>query len=96
VESRDDRHCFRVQVYLGELSPDAVAVELYAEPRGPADSGRHALRRDHALSGAAGGFLFVGEVPGDRAAADYTPRVVPSHPEALVPAEARLIRWYPA
>jgi starch phosphorylase len=96
VESRGGRHCFRVQVYLGELSPDAVAVELYAEPRNPTESGRHALRRDRALSGAAGGFLFVGEVPADRAAADYTPRVVPAHPAALVPAEARLIRWYPA
>jgi len=96
VASRDGRHEFRVQVYLGELTPDAVAVELYAEPRSDQEPGSHPLRRDHALSGAAGGYLYVGEVPGERAAAEYTPRIVPTHPEALVPAEARLIRWYPA
>jgi starch phosphorylase len=95
VAPRDGRHEFRVQVYLGELTPDAVAVEVYADPRGAQDAGSHPLRRDHALSGAAGGYLYVGEVPGDRAATEYTPRIVPAHPEALVPAEARLIRWYP-
>jgi glycogen phosphorylase len=53
------------------------------------------MRRDHALSGAAGGYLYVASVPADRPAADYTPRVVATHPEAQVPAETPLIRWYP-
>jgi starch phosphorylase len=91
-----DRHQFRVQVYLGEIPPDAVAVELYAEPRPGSQGERHPLRRDRPLSGAAGGYLYTGETPAGRAPADYTPRVVPTHAEAAVPLEARFIAWYPA
>jgi hypothetical protein len=36
----------------------------------------------------------VAEVPADRAAGEYTPRVVPAHPEAIVPTEAHGIRWF--
>ena len=31
VETLGDFHQFRIQVYLGELPPDAVLVELYAD-----------------------------------------------------------------
>ena len=54
------------------------------------------LRADHALSGAAGGYLYVGDVPAGRPPGDYTPRVVPAHREAIIPLEARFIRWYPS
>jgi starch phosphorylase len=91
-----DGQVFRVQVYLGELAPDTVRVELYAEPRAGSPAERVPLRPDHALSGSAGGFLYVGTVPGDRPAGDYTPRVVPAHAEAMIPAETRFISWYPA
>jgi starch phosphorylase len=96
VESTGDRHVFRVQVYLGDIAPDAVAVELYAEPRDGAGLERHPMRRDQALSGAAGGFRYVAEVATDRAPKEYTPRVVPMHAEAVIPAEALGIRWYPS
>jgi starch phosphorylase len=91
-----DGQAFRVQVYLGELAPESVRVELYAEPRPGAPAERVPLRSDHALSGSAGGFLYVGTVPNGRPAGDYTPRVVPAHAEAMVPAETRFISWYPA
>jgi len=96
VATTASEHVFRVQVYLGELRPDAVAVELYAEPRPGAATERHVLRRDHPLSGAAGGYLYVGTVPTARMPSEYTPRVVPAHPEAAIPAEAPFIDWYGA
>ena len=37
---------------------------------------------------------YVAEVPADRAAGEYTPRVVAAHPEAIIPAEAHGIRWF--
>jgi starch phosphorylase len=95
IEAAGNEHVFRAQVYLGEIEPDAVSVELYAEPRPGEAPRRRPMRRDHALSGAAGGYLYVAAVPADRSAADYTPRIVASHPEAQVPAETPLIRWYP-
>jgi starch phosphorylase len=85
----------RVQVYLGEIPPDSVRVQLYAESgsNGPVESVD--MRRDHALSGAAGGFLYLAQLPPDRASRTYTPRVVAFDPRARVPAEANFIRWYP-
>ena len=94
VETTGDRHVIRVQVYLGEIVPDSVRVELYADPRQGALPERRAMRRDQALSGAAGGYRYVAEVPADRPAGEYTPRVVSAHPEAIIPAEAHGIRWY--
>jgi starch phosphorylase len=94
VETAGDRHVIRVQVYLGEIVPDSVGVELYADPRPGALPERHAMRRDQALSGAAGGYRYVAEVAADRPAGEYTPRVVAAHPEAVIPAEAHGIRWY--
>jgi starch phosphorylase len=96
VATSGDRHQFVVQVYLGEIRPESVTVELYAEPRPGSPIGRHPLHRDRPLSGAAGGYLYFGDVPAGRAPTDYTPRVVAAHPEAAVPLEARFIAWYRA
>ena len=88
-------HAFRLQVYLGEIEPDAVNVQLYAEGATADAADVHPMRRDRALSGAAGGFLFVTDVPDGRPAVDYTPRIIPANPGARIPAEANFIRWYP-
>jgi len=96
VASSGDRHVFRVQVYLGEIPPDSVEVELYAEPRGDSAPERHRMRREQSLSGAAGGYRYLVEIGAGRPVADYTPRVVPAHPEAIIPAETPLILWYSA
>ena len=88
-------HAFRLQVYLGDIEPDAVNVQLYAEGASSGGADVHPMRRDHALSGAAGGFLYVADVPAGRAASDYTPRIIPANPAARIPAEANFIRWYP-
>jgi starch phosphorylase len=93
VVTQDGKHSFSVHAYLGEMSPATVAVQLYAEGREGRSSVCHSLSRGQALSGAAGGYCYVGEVLADRPATDYTPRVVPSHPEAIVPNEARYITW---
>ncbi len=96
VESVDDGHVFRVQVYLGGVAPDAIAVQLYADAGRGEPPRIHPLRREHPLSGAASGYLYVGQAPADRPARDYTPRIIPAHPDAVIPAEARRIRWYPS
>ncbi len=85
----------RAQVYLGEIDADAVRVQLYSDA-GPAGTPECVeMQRDHALSGAAGGYLYVARLAGDRAACRYTPRVVAHDPRARIPAEANFIRWHP-
>jgi glycogen phosphorylase len=92
VERRDDQWLFEVQVYLDELGPDAVRVELYADT-GKSPAVRQAMERGEELVGSTRGYLYSARVPATRPASDFTPRLIPYHPEALVPLEARYILW---
>lgn len=85
----------RVEVYLTGLEPETVHVELYAEPSGE-DSGpqRISMARGDKLAGTEDGYLFHAALPAGRPAGDYTPRLIPCHPEALIPLEANFILWY--
>src|SRR6266550_2462941 len=94
VDEKDGQYVFQVQVFVGELGPDAVSVELYAEAKdGHALTREPAARAEH-LVGSAGGFGYTVRVPATRPVADYTPRLVPQHRGASVPLEAPLILWH--
>jgi starch phosphorylase len=93
VQAEGDRWGFRVHVYLGEVEAEAVRVELYADPRAGDAPTRVTMQPECALKGAVRGMVYRGTVPNDREASDFTPRVVPFHPDALVPQEAPLILW---
>jgi starch phosphorylase len=93
VSSTGDRHLFTVQVYLDELDPDAVQVQLYAQPLGSEPAVVQSMTREKPLAGAINGFLFSGAVPASRPPEHYTARIVPFHPAAAVPQEANQILW---
>ena len=93
VTSRADGWFFRVPVYLGEIAPEDICVALYADPSGDGPAEVVALARGDAIAGAVNGYTYAGHVVTGRAAADYTARIVPDHPEARLPAELPLIRW---
>jgi glycogen phosphorylase len=86
---------FQAHVHLGDLTPDAVRVELYADGLGGGLPEVHPMQRGDSLAGSAGGFCYSATIPAGRPAADYTPRVIPSRPGASVPLEAREILWAP-
>jgi starch phosphorylase len=85
VRRADGRWVFEVRVDLGEISPAAARVELYADP---VDGGPGLCVPMERV-----GDVHRAEAPAARPAGDYTPRVVAVHPEARVPAEAALVRW---
>ncbi len=93
VERRDGEWHVSVQVYLGELTPDAVEVQLYADPRPEHAGVCRAMARRASIPGALNGYVFEAQVPDSRPASDFTPRVVARHAEAAAPLEAPLIRW---
>jgi glycogen phosphorylase len=93
VETVDVIHNFRVQVYLDDLEPDAVDVELYAPPLNGIGATRHRLVRGEPLVGAVRAWPYTGQIKADRPATDYTARIIPHHPEASVPLEAACILW---
>ncbi|MBI1179282.1 MAG: alpha-glucan family phosphorylase [Alphaproteobacteria bacterium] len=84
---------FSVHVQLGEIAPDMVAVELVADPAGSTGRLRLPMERGRAIPGVINGFEYYREVQTDRPAAHFTPRIVPAHPEASLPAELPLVRW---
>jgi len=86
--------CFEVQVYLNNIPPADVQVELYANP--PSDREqpeRIPMTQTRPLPGAVQGFLYTVTVATDRSAWDFTPRILPAHAEAKVPLEAPLVLW---
>jgi starch phosphorylase len=93
VETRDHDHVFVVQVYLDELDPDFVQVELFADIDTGGEPFRTPMTRSQPLAGSVGGYIYSARVPANRPAADYTPRVIPYKRGAFVPLEAAEILW---
>lgn len=89
----DDAWQFSIQVYLGDLDPEAIAVELYADPGEADESVAVPMERTTPLTGASHSYLYRARVSAQRPAPDYTVRVVPRHPQARVPIELPLILW---
>jgi len=93
VEQHGEQYLFHVQVFLGDIDPDAVRVELYAEAQRDEGPITHVMNRGERLAGAASAFTYSASVPTSRPVADYTPRLVPQHVGAFVPLEAPFILW---
>jgi len=93
VETKDDQLLFEVQVYLNELAPQAIRVELYAD----GISGGAAIHQEmtyvRPLVGASGGYLYSVSVSAARPAADYTARVIPHCDGVAIPLEDARILW---
>jgi glycogen phosphorylase len=93
IESDGTDHLFDVQVFLHDLDPAAVRVELYADGLNGDGGVRCEMARVGRLEGADGGCAYRTRVPATRPATDYTARIVPSHADMAVPLETALIVW---
>jgi starch phosphorylase len=96
VEQQGEQYLFHVQVFLDDIDPDAVRVELYAEAQKDEGPITQVMNRGELLVGATSGFTYTASVPTTRPAADYTPRLIPQHVGAFVPLEASFILWHEA
>ncbi|WP_018508004.1 alpha-glucan family phosphorylase [Thiobacillus thioparus] len=93
LDSADGQHVFEIQLYLDDVDPDAVRVELYANGMDGAPSERVAMQRVRQLVGAANGYAYHAAVPATRPATDYTARLIPYHDRLAVPLEDAHILW---
>ena len=86
-------YLFEVEVFHDGIEPDALVVEIFANPK-KVDQGpfRQRMTRVRSLP-APGGHLYSARVPADRTAADYTPRAFPQHEGVSVPLELSWITW---
>jgi starch phosphorylase len=93
VETHSTGQRVTVTVRLGGLDPEAVRVELYADPVNDGEPERHAMERVRALDEPDQGYEYCVSIPSARPLGDYTPRLLPCHPIASVPLEAHEILW---
>jgi len=93
VETNGDRHRFEVQLYLNDVTPKTVRVELYADGINSAAPERQEMTRVRPLENGGRGYVYGAQVPATRAAADYTARAMPNFSGAIVPLEAPQILW---
>jgi starch phosphorylase len=93
VEKHGTEQRVTVTVRLGGLDPEAVRVELYADPVNDGEPERHAMERARKLDEPDHGYEYCVSLPAARPLGDYTPRLLPRHPMASVPLEAREILW---
>ncbi|MGO8756248.1 MAG: alpha-glucan family phosphorylase, partial [Gallionellaceae bacterium] len=93
VETHGEQHVFEVQVYLDDLDPEAVRVELYANGINGAAPERVEMNRVRQLVGATNGYAYRTAVPAARPATDYTARIMPHRDDLTVPLEAAHILW---
>lgn len=93
VSQEEEFLSFSIQIYLGEIEPDTVRVELYADPQENEERFRTVMERGNPIPGAINGYLYHTRAQAVRPVTDFTPRVVPWHPEARIPLEAPYIFW---
>ena len=93
IRTESGRHRFETQVYLDDLDPEAVRVELFAEGVGGGSGVKVAMQQVRQLLGVANGYAYHAEVPATRPATDYTARVIPHHVRASIPLEEAHILW---
>ena len=86
-------HTFNTQVYLNELDPAMVRVELFANALDGGDPIHQEMTCVQALTGASSGYAYQAQVPATRPESDYTPRVIPHFNGIAVPLEADHIIW---
>jgi len=93
VQTNDGYHHFSLSIDLGDLSPEFVEVELYANGL-PGGAERHIMTREIAPQpGSTNTLVYTARVSATRPATDYTARLIPHNHGAMVPLEAFQILW---
>jgi len=84
---------FEVQVFLNDLDPKAVRVELYAEGAMGSAPVRQEMERVPHLAATSGSYVYSAAVSTARPPADYTARVIPHCDNVAIPLEEARILW---
>lgn len=93
VKTKGKQHVFEVHIYLKDLDPKAVRVELYADGVREGAPVRQEMKLLSPLAGAKGGTVYSTAVSAARPPADYTARVIPCCDGVAIPLEDSRILW---
>lgn len=84
-DTQGNMHNFQIQLFLGDVDPSKIQLQLFAE------GVKQDLKRTQELPGKM--FLYQGTVPSSVPADFYTPRVIPVNPDLSLPLEANYLLW---
>ena len=93
IEEKNGNHHFMVKVFLGEIDPTDILVELFAEPLNGPEPEIHSMACQVQSSNLESGYWYGVCIPAARPASDYTPRIIPHFNGASVPLETNHILW---
>jgi glycogen phosphorylase len=93
VETGGEGHNFTVQVFLGDLDPDAVRLELFANGTKDGSPVRKQMTRIGRLERPVPCHVYGAQVPAARPATDYTARLMPWCDGVAIPLEDARILW---
>jgi len=93
VESHEGTHKFVLRVQLGDLDPEAVRLEMYADAPAGGEPFFQAMTRLRTPAGPAGEYAYSTTIVTNRLSADFTGRVVAYHDGVAVPLENSRIAW---
>jgi starch phosphorylase len=93
VETKSKQHVVHVQVYLNDLDPKTVRVELYADGVNGGSPVWQEMKRVGQLAGAPDGGVYSAAVSAGRPPTDYTARVMPYCDGVAIPLEDARILW---
>jgi starch phosphorylase len=93
IETHDGQHFFQVEVLPGNLNPDQLQVELYADSIHGGKPVLEVMMTPKPSVDSPGVVTYSAHVSTTRPASDYTARIIPHHPNASVPLEAWQILW---
>jgi starch phosphorylase len=92
VETKGGQHLFQVEVSLGDLSPNAIRVELYADGAA-GEPATHEMKLIRQPADTVSGHVYGVSVPATRPVADYTARLIPHCEGVAIPLEVSKILW---
>ena len=93
INTHDGKHYFQADVDPGSLTPDHLRVELYADSAPGKCASLEVMNTSVPCADTPGAFTYSAQVSATRPVSDYTARIVPHHPNALVPLEVGRIVW---
>lgn len=93
IEVSESRLNFKAHVYLGELKPGSVSVEIYADKLQDHDYIHHKMDLKDKISGSISGYIYSGSLETTRPPDHFTIRIIPFHEQARIPFEENHITW---
>ena len=94
IEEQPGFYRFKIPVYLNDLDPEAISVQLYADSLSGEEPEIYECLKGKKLADAINGYNYSVRIPARRPPDHYTPRIIPYLKEVSIPLETNQILWY--